>query len=88
MTAALEVPGSFLEAFRKFMEKNEKNKFMKVRCVEHGERVCATVALEDPWEDFQAISEAFPSRKLSGSYTVPEGRWPTQRLGVCDLAGC
>ena len=85
MTAALEAPGSFLEASWKFHEQKRNNKFIKVRCVEHGERICATAALADLWEEFQNFPEAF--WKLSGSKTVLEGRWPTQRPGASDFTG-
>ena len=66
MTAAPEAPGSFPGASHKLDELQHKNKFIKIRCVEHGEKVCATAALENIWKGFQNIQEAF--WKLSGSF--------------------
>ena len=66
MTAAQETPRSFLEVSKNFNEHKRSDMFMKVRCVEHVERVCATAALEDRWEVFQNVPEV--SRKFSGNF--------------------
>ena len=50
MTAAPEAPGNFLGVPWKFYEQKRTMLFVRVRCVEHGERECATIALEDFWE--------------------------------------
>ena len=73
MTVALEAPGSFLEAFRTIIKKT-KNKFIKVLCVEHGESVCATAALEDLWGGLLNYPEAFQKLPRSFPEAIPYQR--------------
>ena len=55
------------------MNKSEKQKFIKVRCVDHGVRICATAALEkcgtisrSSWKLSGTNPEAKPSWKAAG----------------------
>ena len=78
-------PESFRNSSVSFLEASwtkTKIKFIKVRFVECGERICATAALEHLWEEFKNFPEAFRKQ------TRPEKlRWPKQRPGASGFTG-